>query len=81
MLTHADITSRRESHLNVMSSEITAVIVDADLPDMDSLLTVAGVSGANVAQSNEALQQQVLISLNICWSREGQQRPAVKVSQ
>ena len=56
------------------ATEIIAVTVDAELPDMDSLL-----AEANVAQSNEALHEQVLKSLNMCWIREGQQRPAVKL--
>ncbi|KAL0029505.1 hypothetical protein WJX77_012704 [Trebouxia sp. C0004] len=47
-------------------TEIIQVIVAAELADMDSLLALAGVSDADVAQSNQALQKQVVDSLNIC---------------
>jgi len=60
-------------------TEITAAILGAELPSMDSLLALAGVSGANVAQSNEELQKQVVDSLNICWNKEGKQRPAIQL--
>jgi len=60
-------------------TEITAAIVGAEVPGMDSLLALAGVSDANVAQSNEDLQKQVVDSLDICWNKEGKQRPAIQL--
>ncbi|DBA85853.1 TPA: hypothetical protein ACH3X1_005401 [Trebouxia sp. C0004] len=61
------------------ATEIITIIYKAEFRSLASLLGLIGVSDADVTQSNEALQQQVYSSLYVCWDKEANPRPQVKM--
>ncbi|DBA81636.1 TPA: hypothetical protein ACH3X1_007391 [Trebouxia sp. C0004] len=60
------------------ATEIITIIYKAEFRSLASLLGLIGVSDADVTQSNEALQQ-VYSSLYVCWDKEANPRPQVKM--
>ncbi|DBA98993.1 TPA: hypothetical protein ACH3X1_014269 [Trebouxia sp. C0004] len=61
------------------ATEIITIIYKAEFRSLASLLGLIGVSDADVTQSNEALQQQVYSSLYVCWDKEANPCPQVKM--
>ncbi|DBA82062.1 TPA: hypothetical protein ACH3X1_007755 [Trebouxia sp. C0004] len=62
------------------ATEIITIIYKAEFRSLASLLGLIGVSDADVTHPrNEALQQQVYSSLYVCWDKEANPRPQVKM--